>query len=290
MSKTIVIKLKKLGSKVSTFSIYDDRNVLIKENVSRQDLISGISATIEDYVRSLKIVFAGENCCNKFITIPIGTITKPELARSKTETSNTSSIWSHLKDNTKYNTYYGCIHPYILEYPIAYRAQDEILQNVKDYSKVYKFLSETRGTSDNNRKIQTNTDYFNKAIVYNDQQCSGVLELVSKPKNNMQAQLTYPKFNEDSKSIIFTKSDNFYQYNTFWNIIKDQESPIFNSSCKSMSYDKEVNQDNMDYTSRVYRKDKIRAKDVKIRHILDDKDDIHIVSRFIIAPSQISYK
>jgi len=34
----------------------------------------------------------------------------------------------------------------------------------------------------------------------------------------------------------------------------------------------------------------MRAKGVLIRHILDDTSDAHLVSQFIIAPSQISYK
>lgn len=290
MSKTIVIRLNKIGTKVNVFSIQDDRNRTIVSAVPRAQLISGISATIDDDVKSLRVVFGGENCCNKFITIPIGTVTKPELVQMETKVTNTASVWKHLKDNTKYNSFYGCTHPYILEYPIAYKEKDEILQNVKDYSKVYKYLSETVGISDNNRKIQTNNAYFNQAIIYNDQQTSGLLELVSKPKNNMQAQISYPKFNEDSKTIIYSKSDNFYQYNTFWNVVKDMELPIFQTSCKSMSYDKELNQDNMDYSSKAFKKDRIMAKDCKIRHILNDREDISIVSKFILAPSQISYK
>jgi hypothetical protein len=56
-----------------------------------------------------------------------------------------------------------------------------------------------------------------------------------------------------------------------------------------MSVDKEINQDNMDYSTRSFRKDTLRAKEVKIRHILDNASDIHLVSQFIIAPAQISY-
>lgn len=290
MSKVIVIKLKKIGNRIDTFSLQDDRGNILLPSVSREELLSGISLQIEDDVKVIKVVFGGENCCNKFINIPIGTITRPELAASKPESKNTSSIWKHLKDNTKYNSFYGCIHPYILEQPIAYEFNDEILQNVKDYTKVFKYLPEDRGNSDNNRKIQINDGYFNKVVIYNDQQSTGILELENKPKNNMKAQLSFPKYNTESKTITYTKSDNFYQYNTFWNIAKNIESPLFITSCKSLSYDKEVNQDNMDYSIRSFKKDKIRAKDIKIRSILDNRDDINLVSMFSSAPSQISYK
>ena len=46
----------------------------------------------------------------------------------------------------------------------------------------------------------------------------------------------------------------------------------------------------MDYGKRSYKKEPLRAKDLKVRHILDNSSTAHIVSQFIVAPSQISYK
>jgi len=33
----------------------------------------------------------------------------------------------------------------------------------------------------------------------------------------------------------------------------------------------------------------LRAKDLKVRHILDNDSNLHLVNHFIITPSQISY-
>jgi hypothetical protein len=57
-----------------------------------------------------------------------------------------------------------------------------------------------------------------------------------------------------------------------------------------MSIDKEVNQENMDYGLRSFKKATLRAKELKIRHILDSSSTVHLVSQFLITPSQISYK
>jgi hypothetical protein len=46
----------------------------------------------------------------------------------------------------------------------------------------------------------------------------------------------------------------------------------------------------MNYTTMSFKKDTFRAKDLKIRHILDNNSEIHIVSQFILGVSQISYK
>jgi hypothetical protein len=46
----------------------------------------------------------------------------------------------------------------------------------------------------------------------------------------------------------------------------------------------------MDYSKRSFKKEPLRSKELKVRHCLDSRSDIHIVSQFIVAPSQISYK
>lgn len=193
------------------------------------------------------------------------------------------SNWKHLMNVQKYNNFYDKIEPYIVESPTAYKYQDEILQNVKDYSKVYTYNSDEEF-------VETNEYYYNKLILYNNQQCSGVLELQPKPLRNMQAYMKYPYYNPDSKTITFTKSDNFYQVNTFWSLIKDRKKPIFLKTTPNLSIDKVLNQNNMDYSKRSFKKEPLRAKDLRCRFILDDRDDVKIVSQFLVNTTQTSYK
>jgi hypothetical protein len=289
MTNRIIIKLKKAGNRLSTFSISDDLGNVLATNVSKADLISGVAFIIDASVNVIILSSTGINCCSKTWNIPVSTITQIDLAAMKFQEANTSSLWRHLTNPVLYNNFYGCIAPYIIEYPFAYQYHDEIVQNVKDYTKVYKYLSTDDGVFNYNRKIETDSDYFNKSIIYNDQQSSGVLQLVDKPQNNLKAYLSYPKYNTDSKTILFSKRDNFYQYNTFWDVVKDKTIPLFINSCQSLSIDKELNQSNMIYTSQSFKKFTIRAKDLKVRQILDNRSDIHVVSQFLVAPAQISY-
>ena len=203
---------------------------------------------------------------------------------------SSGSIWRHLTNIQLYNSFYGETVPYMIEYPFAYQYQDEILQNVKDYSKAYKYLSIPDGVFNDNTRIETNDHWFNKAVLYNGQQSSGLLELVAKPLNNMREYMTYPRFNVDSKTITYTKSDNFYQYNTFWAAQISSQNVLFNTTCTSLSYDKVINDANMDYSTRSFKKAPLRAKELKVRHILDDINNVNIVSQFILTPAQISYK
>lgn len=289
MSKNISIKLTKLGSSLGPFSIITDTNKIVAENVRRKTLIEGVTYIIDDEsVISIKIISTGN--CNFEKTFLFQTLDKLEYANASFSENRTSCVWKHLDDTTIYNSFYGYTYPYIIEHPFSYRYQDQIVQNVIDHSKVYKYSKDLLNTFDRNNKIKLNDVWFNKAILYNDQQSTGILNLSHKPENNLNIYSSYPKYNKDSKDIIYTKSDNFYQYNTFWSVVKDKDIPLFLNTCENLSIDKEVNQSNMDYSKRTYKKATLRAKDLKIRHILDNRNDINIISQFINSPSQISHK
>lgn len=289
MPKSIVIKLTSIGNRVQgPFDISDNLGNVVATNVATQTLVAGAPYTFVD--AAVSVTLKSKDSCNLSVTTDIAYFSQQQINAIVLTQRNTGSLWRHLTDTINYNKYYGVIKPYIIEYPFTYQYQDEILQNVQDFTTAYKYLPTTDDTFNDNAKIETDDQYFNKAILYNGQQCTGVLNLVPKPTRNLQAYNSYPIYNADSKTIIFTKSDNFYQYNTFWSVVKNKSLPLFNISCESLSIDKVLNQSNMDYTTRSFNKDPLRAKSVLIRHILDNKSDAHLVSRFIIAPSQISYK
>jgi len=288
MSKTISIKLTQAGPTVGPFNIHDQFGNVIAENVSKKTLTNGISYIVSDDATVITIKSIGR--CTAERSIYVKDITLSDYINIELIQNVTACTWKHLLNISNYNTFYGRIEPYIIEYPFAYKYQDELLQNVVDYTKAYEYLPIKDGVFNTNTRIETNDKWFNKAIVYNAQQSSGVLELVAKPLNNLQAYNQYPIFNADSKTITYTKSDNFYQYNTFWALQKSSQVPLFNTTCESLSIDKVINQENMDYGLRSFKKATIRAKDLKIRHILDNTSTTHLVSQFVIAPSQISYK
>ena len=288
MSKTIAIKLIEVGPTAGPFTISDQFGNVIAEGVSKKTLILGISYVVNDNVTIITIKSTGK--CRAEKSVNVESLTLEEYVNINVIQTVTGCVWTHSLNIQNYNTFYGNIEPYIIEYPFSYQYQDELLQNVVDYTLAYEYLTIPDGIFNTNTRIETNDKWFNKAIIYNAQQSTGILELVAKPLNNLKAYMQYPIFNTESKTITYTKSDNFYQYNTFWALEKTSQIPLFNTSCESLSIDKVVNQANMDYGLRSFKKATMRAKNVKIRHILDNASTTHLVSQFIIAPSQISYK
>ena len=288
MSKVATIRLTKSGSIVGPFTISTEFGDVIATGVSKKSLIVGVNYYVNDNVNFIVIESTGK--CKIKKTFSLEVLSVYEFHDAKYTQSSTACLWRHLTNIQLYNIYYGNIEPYIIEYPFAYQYQDEILQNVKDYTKAFEYLPIPDGVFNDNTRIEVDNKWFTHAILYNGQQSSGLLELVPKPKNNLQAYNKYPIFNTDSKTITYTKSDNFYQYNTFWALNKSPYIPMFFTGCESLSIDKVINQENMDYSSRSFKKAPLRAKELKIRHILKDNCTTHLVSQFIISPSQISYK
>jgi len=287
MSKVVIVKLTAAGNRTGPFTILDNLGDVLGVDISKEDLIDGYTVSVSDSVTTIILQSTGK--CHTLVELPIGALTQEQIAAIQFIPTNTATIWKHLYSSTIYNTYYDNIEPFILEYPFAYQSYDEILQNVKDYTRAIKYLPSTSGAYNDNSSIEIN-GYFNKAILYNGQQCSGLLNLVPKPLRNLQSYMSYPIYNTDSKTIMYAKSDGFYQYNTFWGLVKDKTVPLFLTSCESLSIDKVLNQANMDYGKRSYKKEPLRAKFLKVRHILDNKSDLHLISGFIVTPAEISFK
>lgn len=288
MSQIVFIKLTKASPKAGPFNISDNLGNVIATAVPKSTLIEGVSYSVAD--DAMVIIIQSVGSCKKSINFSISQVTPNQQVTLTFSQKLSSCLWRHLTDVVNYNYYYGNIEPYIIEYPFAYPYHDEILQNVKDYTKAYRYWTNGNGVFNYNDKIEIDGEWFNKAVLYNGQQSTGVLELVPKPINNLKEYLKYPIYGTESKTITYTKSDNFYQYNTFWSLVKNKSLPLFLTPCTSLSLDKVVNQVNMDYGKRSFKKEPLRAKDLKVRHILDNSSTVHLVSQFIFTPSQISYK
>jgi hypothetical protein len=287
MSKTIIIKLTQGGDGLGPFTISDVLGTVIDSNVPFSVLKAGKAYVVDDALEFIVLESTGK--CKIKVTQELNDVTLNEYQQPY-KTVYQACSWRHLTDVVHYNYYYDNIEPYIIEYPFSYQYFDEIVQNVQDYTKVYEYTKDPLGVFTESLRVQPNNKWFNKAVLYNDQQSSGILEMESKPVNNLQSYNSYPKYKTESKLITYTKSDNFYQYNTFWNVAKNSMEFLFIPSCESLSIDKVVNQANMDYSSRSFKKAPLRAKDLKIRHILDNSSTTHLVSQFLIAPAQNSYK
>lgn len=195
---------------------------------------------------------------------------------------NKGSVWQHGTDYNNYCIFYGIKERHIIEYPFAYKLNDEILQCVSTYSTALKYISPTEYYEPDENI------FFNKALVYNRQQNSGYLNLIPKPQNSLRSYMGYPKYNSDSKDILVSKTDNIFSFNDIRDITKVKGGLNILQSDDPTRSNIQLNNANMEYTPRAFNSPMMRAKDSRVR-LIAEQTDYKLISHFLIEGTQTSY-
>ena len=243
----------------------------------------------------------------------------PDLAFSSKETVLTiknNTIWKHNNVCNDFCNYYGIQYPFEIEYPIVTGQSPSIIKSFEYILEAYRYS--TFNCVDQFHVLDVN---FNQAVVSNTEQVSGYLNLNIFPKNNITLSLEYPKLNQSNLSsfdILFSKEENKYRFNQFWDITKDRgEFPIgsdypptgplipgttqllgnysdqFIWNTQPNGYIKTLNQNNLNYT-----KPELQRK--RFRHYLNylflsklatpEERDINFILKIINSKNQASLR
>jgi hypothetical protein len=136
-----------------------------------------------------------------------------------------NEIWKHGYACNDYCNFYGVQYPFEIELPFITGQSVTTLKSVEYYLECYR--RDKNYCVDQFHVLDYN---FDKAVVYNSEQTSGYLNLNLFPKNNVTLSLEYPKLNQSnlqSFDILFSKEENKYRFNQFWDITKDRgEFPL----------------------------------------------------------------
>ena len=135
-----------------------------------------------------------------------------------------SRLYKHNADCNEYCNFYGVQYPFEIEFPITTGQTVTTLKSVEYVLECYR--RENKYCLDQFHILDYN---FDELVVYNSEQISGYLNLNIFPKNNVTLSLEYPKLNPGGSSfdILFSKEENKYRINQFWDITKDRgEFPI----------------------------------------------------------------
>jgi hypothetical protein len=102
--------------------------------------------------------------------------------------------------------------------------------------------------------------------------------------------LSYPKYSPNGVEVLVTKSDGTYQYNYTFSHVKNKNDEFFIESDRSLSEDKELNTNNFDYTNRFFKRELVRGKYVYVRHILDNRSDVLLITKVTVGLGTLSQK
>ena len=69
-----------------------------------------------------------------------------------------------------------------------------------------------------------NTPNFTKAIIYNKEQTSGLINLIPQLPNNARQRLLYPRVSRFGMEVLLSKKDNKNTFNGFWDATNNKEN------------------------------------------------------------------
>lgn len=191
--------------------------------------------------------------------------------------NNNSTLWSHLVTNKSYQVFYGKIEPFIVEFMNKASIQNSFVTSVEYGLDVIRYHNEY----DNfyNQNIG-----FNKAIVYNNNQISGLLELVNTNPDDLSQIGTYPIIKPNSTEILTSNSENIWRFNDFFDLSKSEKNnlPLFLNTCSNDN--KIINSKAINYFKPEFEKGRIRARQSKVR-LINDKYSNY---KFIFLFSQLN--
>lgn len=166
-------------------------------------------------------------------------------------------IWRHNDNCQSYCNYYGIDYPFEVEYAVVTPQIVNTLRSVEYYMEAYKYDD---NCYDRFHVLDFN---FDEAVVYNSEQCSGLLRLNLAPKNNAPEIITYPRINPTFIDILFNKVEQKYRFNQFWDITDDRGE--FNAVAERMiwntepnGYIRNLNPNNLDYNKAQTQRKKFR--------------------------------
>ena len=148
-----------------------------------------------------------------------------------------AGVWKHNESPGDicgtYCNFYGVDYPFEIEIPVATGQSVTTLKSMEYILECYK--RSEYNCFDQYHVLDFN---FDRAVVYNTEQISGYLNLNLFPKNNITLSLQYPMFNPSilvdptytpvpAYDVLFSKEENKYRINQFWDITKDRgEFPV----------------------------------------------------------------
>jgi hypothetical protein len=228
-------------------------------------------------------------------------------------TTKKNGIWKHNEGCTSFCNFYGDQYPFEIEMPIITGQTVTTVKSIEYILECYR--RRPQNCIDQFHVLDYN---FDKAVVYNSEQVSGYLNLNIFPKNNVTLSETYPKVNQSNLSsfdILFSKEENKYRFNQFWDITKDRSEfpvgsdypptgPVIPDTTvlqgnyadrniwftESNGYKRTLNPTNLDYNKSELQRKKFRHYLNYLTLIREDSSDTNMILKIVNSKNQISLR
>ena len=164
------------------------------------------------------------------------------------------SAWIHNETLKSFCNFYGVDYPWEIEYPTTI-IQDVTTQESIEYQlQAYNYSNKDR--------FHILNENFDRAVLWNTEQCSGLLKMNMRVPNNPQLILNYPQYTPGGVNIEVTKTENKYRFNQFSDITKNRGQFSLNWrtiwKTDDNGYTRVLNSNNIDYNKLPGERKKFR--------------------------------
>ena len=169
-----------------------------------------------------------------------------------------SGIWIHnsVTANT-YCNFYGKDYPFEVEYMV------DTVQTINTVRSIEYQLECFKYGANNYDRFHVLDFNFDQAVVYNTEQVSGMLNLNLAPKNKPMEMIKYPIIHLNMIDILYSKVENKYRFNQFWDITDNRgeynpnaQRMIWNTGANG--YNRTLNPNNLNYNKPSFQRKKFR--------------------------------
>ena len=188
----------------------------------------------------------------------------PELAMAAknnmltTITNDGGQIWRHNDRSDLFCNFYGKDFPFEIEQTFSTGQTVNTIRSIEYMLEGYIY---NQDTSDKYHVLDAN---FDRAVIHNSEQVSGVLKLNPSPKNNSPIIVNYPQVNPTNIDILYSKEEQKYRFNQFWDVTADRgeftfpnvQRPIWTTAFNG--YVRTLNANNLNYNKSPFERKKFR--------------------------------
>ena len=173
-----------------------------------------------------------------------------EGSRSITPNYKLGSFWRHNSRCDAFANYYNKQYPWEVELVANTGQAVNTVRSMEYQLEAYVYKGDL-GYACGDDKWEDLLWNFDQSVIYNNEQTSGLLQLVPTPFNNPILELTYPIININNINILCSKVEQKYRFNQFWDITNDRgeftnaEQPIWDTEFNG--YIKNLNPINLNY-------------------------------------------
>jgi len=184
------------------------------------------------------------------------------------------SLWDHNLTNKSYQVFYGKVYPWTIQTISKYDTSKSHLNSVEYSMDAIRYHNEYDS-------FYNNQVTFNKAVVSNQSQSSGLLELEYNTKQNLNFLSTYPRTNAQSTTIRVTNSDGVWRFNQFYDLAASRSNnlPLWLNNCSNT--EKTPNPMAINYQTPDLNKKRIRGEWNKVMLINDVHTNYKMIFKWL---------